>query len=60
MDFNSLTTWIASTGAVGTAAFGVLEALKGTFVGPLGSGRVRDVLEDDYWKAPDAVYGKGS
>lgn len=59
MDFDSLTTWVASTGAVGTAAFGIVETLKGTAVGTVGAGRVKELLGEQYWKALEAVYGKG-
>lgn len=59
MEFVELTTWITATGAVGTGAFGVVESMKGTFVGTAGTGRVRQVLGDDYWKALQTVYGDG-
>jgi hypothetical protein len=59
MEFGELTAWITATGAVGTGAFGVVEALKGTPLGTVGYGRVKYVLGDEYWAALGTVYGKG-
>lgn len=58
MEFGDLTGWIMATGAVGSAAFGVVEALKGTRVGTLGAERVRPVLGEDAWRALTLVYGE--
>jgi len=59
MDFNELTTWITATGAVGTAAFGILESLKSTWIGTSGSDRIKAVLGPEYWEALKGVYGEG-
>ncbi len=59
MEFDNLTNWVTATGAVGSAAFGIVESLKGTWIGTLGVERVRPVLGEDAWRALKIVYGDG-
>lgn len=51
---------VLATGAIGTAAFGVVDALKGTPLGLVGFHRISGTLGQSIMKAVDVAYGSGS
>jgi len=57
MGFDQVINWIWAAAALGTAAFGFVEALKWTPLGIAGIGRVNDVLGAPGKAALSAVYG---
>jgi hypothetical protein len=59
MSYLDLTAMVLATGAVGTAAFGIVEALKWTPLGLIGYGRIRATLGAEVMKAVERAYGSG-
>ena len=59
MTYLDLTAMIVATGAVGTAAFGIVEALKWTPLGLIGYGRIRKTLGTEVMSAVERAYGSG-
>lgn len=57
VDIGVVGKWLAGTSAVGTSAFGIVEALKKTPVGVIGADHVVDAIGDPGQKAFQALYG---
>jgi hypothetical protein len=57
MKLESVTDWIGAAGALGTAAFGMVEALKWTPIGLIGIGKVRKGLGRPAIESLKSVYG---
>jgi hypothetical protein len=55
----NLTAMVLATGAVGTAAFGIVEALKWTCLGLIGYGRIETTLGTKVMQAVERAYGSG-
>jgi hypothetical protein len=60
MDYLELTAMVIATGAVGTAAFGIVEALKWTRLGLVGFARIGVTLREELMQAIAKAYGAGS
>jgi hypothetical protein len=54
---NSLATFVAAAGALGTACFGIVEGLKWTSLGEMGFGRITDYLGSELLGALKIAYG---
>ena len=53
----NLGTLVLAVGALGTAAFGIVEALKWTPIGLMGFGQINRLLGDPVMKALEVAYG---
>ncbi len=51
-------SWILGAGALGTAAFGVVEALKGTPLGTAGIGAIREAIRGQPETSLKEVFGR--
>ena len=60
IEFTQLTAAILATGAVGTAAFGIVEALKFTPLGLAGYRRIPSTLGAPLMDAVGKAYGSGT
>jgi hypothetical protein len=54
---NSLATFVAAAGALGTACFGIVEGLKWTSLGEMGFGRIINYLGTELLGALKIAYG---
>lgn len=53
----NLGTIVVAVGALGTASFGIVEALKWTFIGLMGFGQITKLLGDPVMKSLEVAYG---
>ncbi len=53
----NLGTIVLAVGALGTASFGIVEALKWTFIGLMGFGQISKLLGDPIMKSLEVAYG---